>query len=238
MILTADAIGKNIDAVRERMRTAATRAGRNVDTIRLVAVSKRMPNSSVEAAISAGQYCFGENTAQGAAARRDLTGTHDTEWHFIGHLQTNKAKVVGRGFDWLHTLDSLKLANKISAVRADTGTPINVLLQVNIAGDPDKYGLTPNAVLPMADALLTGDYPGIDLRGLMTIGQRGISDDQRRMEFIALRELADSCASRLGARHFSELSMGMSEDFELAIAEGATMVRIGSTIFGSRPAAS
>jgi pyridoxal phosphate enzyme (YggS family) len=229
-----DAIAGNIERIRQRMDAAARTAGRSPDEIRLVAVSKRMPPESVAAAIAAGHRCFGENTLQDAMTKQQLIDDPAIEWHFIGHLQSNKAGAVAESFDWLHTLDSVKLAKKLAAHRPQQAAPLGVLLQVNIARDPAKYGLMPDAVADVTDTLLSTALPGIRLQGLMTIGQQGADDSQRRAEFAALRELAADCATRFGPQHFSELSMGMSDDFELAIAEGATMVRVGSSIFGSR----
>ena len=234
MPLSASAIRQNIDAVRERIRQTAAAAGRQADEIRLIAVSKKMPAESVAAAIAAGQRCFGENTLQDAATKQSQIDDPATEWHFIGHLQSNKARAVAGHFDWLHTLDSLKLAGRVSAARPTDRDPLKALLQVNIAGDPQKHGLAPDAVFNLVEGLLAADNPGIDLRGLMTIGQRIATTDERRSEFAALRTLAEDCAQRFGERHFAELSMGMSDDFELAISEGATMVRVGSAIFGAR----
>ena len=235
MPVSTGEIHRNIDTVHARMHAAAASSGRRMEDIRLVAVSKQMPVDSITAALAAGQRCFGENTLQEALAKQALLEDRDIEWHFIGHLQSNKAKNLAARFDWLHTLDSPKLAGRLSDNRPAGTDPLGVLLQVNVARDPHKYGLLPEAVTAMAEQLLTGNYPGIELRGLMTIGQRNATDDQRRTEFAALRKLGENCAARFGSRHFSELSMGMSNDYELAIAEGATMVRVGSGIFGPRP---
>lgn len=229
-----NAIAGNLEHIRQRIDAAARRAGRSADDIRLIAVSKRMPAESVAAAIVAGHRCFGENTLQDAASKLQLFDDPAIEWHFIGHLQSNKASAVAEKFDWLHTLDSVKLANKLAGHRPQQAHPLGVLLQVNIARDPAKYGLLPEAVYSVTDALLNTALPGISLEGLMTIGQQGANESQRRAEFSALRELGADCAIRFGREHFRELSMGMSDDFELAIAEGATMVRVGSSIFGSR----
>ena len=219
------------------MRVAATDAGRNVDDIRLVAVTKYMPLEYVHAAMSAGQHCFGENTLQDAHSKQVLLDNPLNEWHFIGHLQSNKAKLIPVNFAWLHTLDSLKLANKLSAGATRSQRTLNVLLQVNIANDPDKYGLPTASIYPFVEDLLQAGLSGIRLRGLMTIGRRNDSLDETRANFEALRKLAEACAERFDAHRFCELSMGMSNDFETAIAEGATMIRIGSSIFGPRPAA-
>ncbi|MGB5259611.1 MAG: YggS family pyridoxal phosphate-dependent enzyme [Gammaproteobacteria bacterium] len=237
MSLSADAIARNIQSVRERIHAAAAAVGRETADIRLIAVSKYMPAQCIAAAIAAGQRSFGENTLQDAATKQALIDEPGTDWHFIGHLQSNKAKAVAMHFDWLHTLDSLKLAKRLSDNRPDPARPLHVLLQVNIARDPAKFGLMPDAIYELTEGLLQAGYPGIELCGLMTIGQRRATLSQRCAEFSALRDLAAKCADRFGTRYFNELSMGMSGDFETAIKEGATMVRVGSAIFGPRPTA-
>lgn len=236
MSLSSSDIQKNLVSIRERMQLAAAEAGRDVNDIRLVAVSKYMPADYVQAAMSAGQHCFGENTLQDARSKQNLLDDPLNEWHFIGHLQSNKAKAIPGKFTWLHTLDSLKLAGKLSASAIHAEKTLNVLLQVNIARDPDKFGLPVESVYPFIEKLLHAELTGIRLRGLMTIGRRNASRDEARANFTALRELGEGCAQRFDASHFSELSMGMSHDFELAIAEGATLIRVGSSIFGPRPA--
>jgi len=210
-------------------------AGRDPDEVRLIAVSKYMTPDQVRQAIAAGQSCFGENTVQDAQTKQHLIDNPATEWHFIGHLQTNKAKYIPGNFAWLHTLDSLKLAARLSGYIPAETPALNVLLQINIAEDPDKSGLPAGRVFPFVDELLLAGLPGIRLGGLMTIGRREATQEERRRDFSALRDLRDSCAARVGADHFQELSMGMSNDFETAIGEGATMVRVGSAIFGARP---
>jgi len=227
-------IRTNLDAIRQRMLHAAVTSGRDPGTIRLIAVSKYMPPAYVRQAILAGQHCFGENTLQDAQSKQALMDDPATEWHFIGHLQSNKAKLVPGNFAWLHTLDSTKLAKKLSAAATST-TALRVLLQVNIANDPDKFGLPAAGLFRFIDDLLRADLSGIQLRGLMMIGRRDATDTQRRRDFSALYELGHKCAERFGAGLFSEYSMGMSGDFEDAIAEGATMIRVGSAIFGPRP---
>lgn len=234
MTLTAGDIAASLADIRSRIGSAAARAGRNPGEIRLIAVSKRMPAEYVRMAMEAGQFCFGENTVQDAQTKQALIDDPRTEWHFIGHLQTNKVKAIPGRFAWLHTLDTLKLANHLSGAALDAGQTVNVLLQINVANDPAKFGLPARQLIPFVDKLLESELAGIRLRGLMTIGRRDAAQDARRTEFAALRELAHSCAGRFGDTLFGELSMGMSEDFELAIAEGATMVRVGSAIFGAR----
>ena len=218
------------------MQRAAALCGRNPDNVRLIAVSKYMPEDYIRQAMLAGQHCFGENTIQEAQSKQALIDDPANEWHFIGHLQSNKAKFIPGNFDWLHTLDSLKLAKKLSTAAVSTSA-LRVLLQVNISGDPDKSGLPATGLFQFVDDLLGAGFIGLDLRGLMTIGRRDATPTRRRSDFSALYELGQQCAARFGAEHFCEYSMGMSGDFEDAIAEGATMIRVGSAIFGPRPSA-
>jgi pyridoxal phosphate enzyme (YggS family) len=228
-------IQANLERVREQIRTAAVAVGRRPEAIRLVAVSKYMPESYLREAMQAGQHVFGENTVQDALGKLRVLQEPGNEWHFIGHLQTNKAKHIPGNFSWFHTLDSLKLANRLARHCKDTRSTLNILIQVNISGDPDKHGLLAEHVFGFTEELLEAGHAGLSLRGLMTIGRRGASMAERQQEFAALRELAAACGERFGASRFCELSMGMSSDFELAIREGASIVRVGSAIFGPRP---
>lgn len=235
MSLTSAQIQANFAQVKARIAAAARASQRDAAAVRLVAVSKRMPVDALRAALAAGQHCFGENTVQEAVAKQDVMTGADIDWHFIGHLQSNKAAAVATRFSCLHTLDSMKLARRLSQARPADASPLQVLLQVNIADDPAKAGLAPAQLPVLAEQLLAADLPGIELAGLMTIGLRAADEAARRHEFAALRRLGETCAARFGQTHFRELSMGMSGDFELAIAEGATLVRVGSTLFGPRP---
>jgi pyridoxal phosphate enzyme (YggS family) len=229
-------IKANLQAVRERIRDAAASAGRNPEEIRLIAVSKTVSSADIMRAIDAGQRIFGESTVQEALTKRTLMEDPAIEWHFIGHLQTNKVRHIPGNFAWLHTLDSLKLARKLSSHAEAMGVVVNTLLQINIADDPDKFGMQPAGLFTFVDELLQAGLNGIRLHGLMTIGRREASVADRHRTFSQLRELRDACARRYGAGLFSELSMGMSGDFEIAVAEGSTMVRVGSALFGERPA--
>jgi len=233
--LTPD-IKTNLQAVRERIRQAAAASGRNPDEIRLIAVSKTVSSADIIRAIDAGQHIFGESTVQDAMTKLALIGDPANEWHFIGHLQTNKVKHIPGNFAWLHTLDSLKLARKLSSHAEDRGVVVNTLLQINIADDPDKFGMQPDRVFHFVDELLQTGLNGIRLCGLMTIGRREGSVADCHRAFARLRELRDACAMRFGNDMFRELSMGMSGDYEIAVSEGSTMVRVGSAIFGERPA--
>jgi len=233
----ASLIRANLESVRKRMETAALAAGRRVDDVKLVAVSKFMSTEKLRAALLAGQTCFGENYVQEALNKQLQLDDARAEWHFIGHLQGNKARHVPEHFVWLHTLDSLALAHKLSAAATRLSKPLNVLLQVNIAADPGKQGLASHAVFGFVEVLLEAGLPSLRLQGLMTIGRLQPGGPGPQADFAALRELGQACATRFGGEYFRELSMGMSDDFELAIAEGATLVRIGSAIFGPRPPA-
>lgn len=228
-------IQANLQTVRDRIRQAAAASGRNADEIRLIAVSKTVSSADIIRAIDAGQHIFGESTVQDAMTKLTLMRDPANEWHFIGHLQTNKVKHIPGSFAWLHTLDSLKLARKLSTCAETGGVVMNVLLQINIADDPDKFGMHPDSVFTFVDELLQAGLNGIRLRGLMTIGRREGSAADCHRAFSQLRELRDACAIRFGGSLFRELSMGMSGDFEIAVAEGSTMVRVGSAIFGERP---
>jgi PLP dependent protein len=228
-------IKANLQAIRERIRHAAAATGRNPDEIRLIAVSKTVSSADIIHAIDAGQHIFGESTVQDAMNKLTLMADPAIEWHFIGHLQTNKVKHIPGNFAWLHTLDSLKLARKLSTHAAAMGVVVNALLQINITGDPDKFGMHPDSVFTFVDELLQAGLNGIRPRGLMTIGRREGSVADCHRAFSQLRDLRDACAMRFGDSMFRELSMGMSGDFEIAVAEGSTMVRVGSAIFGERP---
>ena len=235
MISPMPDIQANLERVREQIRTAAVAAGRRPEAIRLVAVSKYMPESYLREAMQAGQHVFGENTVQDALGELHVLQDPGNEWHFIGHLQTNKAKHIPGNFSWLHTLDSIKLANRLVRHCQETHSTLNILIQVNVSGDPDKHGLPVERLFGFTEELLEAGHEELSLRGLMTIGRRDASVAERQREFAAMRELVAACGERFGASRFGELSMGMSSDFEQAIREGASIVRVGSAIFGPRP---
>jgi hypothetical protein len=227
-------IAGNLHRVRQALATAAREAQRDPASIRLLAVSKTMPPAAVEAAIRAGQTEFGENTIQDALRKIPLFQGRGLSWHFIGHLQSNKAKLIPGHFSWVHSIDSLALARKLSQACEHHGTQINALVQVNVSGEDSKYGVAPTELSALIEQLLAAELPAIAWRGLMTLGRFNASDDELRSCFAQLRKLRDDCVARFGLKDFSELSMGMTQDFALAIGEGATMVRIGTAIFGPR----
>jgi pyridoxal phosphate enzyme (YggS family) len=224
---------QRLAAIRARMHAACARAGRDPGEVRLIAVSKKQPLAAMQALHALGVRDFGESQVQEALAKIEQFGAAGVEWHFIGHLQSNKTRQVPGHFHWVHAVDSVRLATRLSAAWGEQMQPLQLLLQVNVAQDPAKHGLQPDELYPAAEQLLQQSLPGIALRGLMTIGYRSDDDYQARASFTALRDLLEGCRQRFGDS-FTELSMGMSGDFETAIEEGATMVRVGTALFGER----
>lgn len=226
-------VADRLSLVRQRVEEAALRAGRDPAAVRLVAVSKTHPATSVAEAAAAGQAVFGESRVQEA---RDKIPScpPGLEWHFIGHLQKNKVRQALPLFQLFHSVDSEALARAIDRVSGETGTGTAALLEVNVSGEPTKHGFTPDelrTVFPLLAAL-----PRLRLRGLMTMAPYSENPENARPFFRALRELRDELTASHGLP-LPELSMGMSGDFEPAVEEGATLVRVGTFIFGERPAA-
>lgn len=223
-------ISANLQAVNARIAAAARLAGRDPASVRLLAVSKTKLAEDVRAAAAAGQHAFGENYVQeGAdkvAALRDLA----VEWHFIGPLQSNKTRLVAGSFDWVHGIDRLKIAERLSAQRDAHLPPLQVCIQVNVSGEDSKSGVQPAELAPLA--LAVAALPRLCLRGLMCIPEPSEDAGLLRRRFGLLRELKDELMGR--GLVLDTLSMGMSDDLELAIAEGATIVRVGTAIFGER----
>jgi PLP dependent protein len=227
-------ISDNLARVHDRIAAAADSVGRRPEYIRLIAIAKTHSAEAVERAYDAGQRAFGESAVQEALAKIPQVQRDDIEWHFIGHLQSNKAKFMPGNFAWVHSLDSVKLAQRVSRLAQEAGAVVNGLIEVNVVGDPKKHGVAVDLLVPLLDELLSGGLPNLSLRGLMAIGPHPASEGGRRAAFAKLRDLRDECQRRFGINTFSELSMGMSGDYVDAIKEGATMVRIGTAIFGKR----
>ncbi|MEL7369665.1 MAG: YggS family pyridoxal phosphate-dependent enzyme [Myxococcota bacterium] len=218
-------IADNLTATRQRMADACAAVGRSPDEVTLVAVSKRQPDERLLAAYEAGQRDFGENYVQELLRKRALL-PEDARWHLIGHLQTNKAKQV-IGAHLIHTVDSIKVANALEKSASAQNITQDVLIEVNLAGEASKAGVAPDALFPIIE-LIEG-HAHLRLRGLMCIPPVG---DGKRY-FSMLRAQRDALQTRLG-RDLDQLSMGMSSDYADAIAEGATIVRVGTAIFGAR----
>ncbi|MGB7970915.1 MAG: YggS family pyridoxal phosphate-dependent enzyme [Candidatus Deferrimicrobiaceae bacterium] len=217
--------------VLSRVAQAAERSGRKGEEIRLIAVGKTKPVELIGEAIDAGLAVFGENYVQ--EAEEKIRAFPQAEWHFIGKLQRNKVKKAVSLFSWIQTVDSLSLLEEISRRAGEAGKVLPVLAEVNLAGEESKAGMDPEALAELIEA--APGLPGIRLRGLMAIPPWTEDPEESRPYFVRLRELLAECASRGGAGpQMTELSMGMSNDFEAAIEEGATMVRVGTAIFGSR----
>jgi pyridoxal phosphate enzyme (YggS family) len=228
-MLAGDEIAQRLREVRERIAQTAKRSARPPDAIRLVLASKMQSPEAVRAAYRAGARDFGENYIQEAASKRaELADLNDTTWHFIGHLQSNKTKLAVRTFDIVQTLDSARLADAIA--RVQPSPPMRVLIEVNLAAEASKSGVAPKEV----ESLIELARDKVEIVGLMTIPPPSENAEGARRYFAELRALRDRLAAKSGLA-LSELSMGMTEDFEVAIEEGATMVRVGRAVFGERP---
>lgn len=223
-----------LERVRGRIERAARSAGRNPGEIRLIAATKTVSPERLREAVACGCGSFGENRVQEAVAKMDaLTGTRGVEWHLLGPLQSNKIKsVIGR-FVLLHAIDRLDVAERLESALRERDLLQPVLLQVNVSGEPSKHGFTPDALV--GAALTLANFKHLELRGLMTIPPAAASSEESRPHFRHLKTLAMQLESqRIPGIAMKELSMGMSGDFECAIEEGATMVRIGRALFGPR----
>ncbi len=224
------AIAANLQAMRHAIAEAAWLAKRRPEDIALLAVSKTFPPADIRDAYHAGQHAFGENYVQEAldkmAALRDLP----LEWHFIGPIQTNKTRAIAENFAWVHSVDRLKIAERLSAQRPAHLPPLDLCIQVNVSGEDSKSGVAPGDVAGLAQAMAL--LPNLRLRGLMAIPAPAKTLRIQREPFARLRELLHNLNAQ--GLHLDTLSMGMSQDMQAAILEGATIVRIGSAIFGAR----
>jgi pyridoxal phosphate enzyme (YggS family) len=226
-------IGSNLQAVLRRIEAAARAAGRQPDEIRLLAVSKTRPAADIEAAYRAGQRAFGESQQQEASTKIAALAPLGLEWHFIGPVQSNKTRPIAEQFAWLHSLDREKVARRLSEQRPAGLEPLMVCIQVNVSGEASKRGVPPQATLELARQVAC--LPNLRLRGLMTIPAPASEAERQRAQFRLLHTLYDTL--RTQGMALDTLSMGMSDDLEAAIVEGATLVRVGSAIFGRRAAA-
>lgn len=225
------AIQAKITAVRAQICHYEQRYGRREGSVRLVAVSKTRPASDLQEAYRAGQQDFGENYLQEALDKQHILSELPLTWHFIGPIQSNKTRDIAERFDWVHSIDRLKIAQRLSQQRPSRLGPLNILLQVNISDEASKSGVSLSGLPALAAQVAA--LPGLALRGLMAIPAPTTDIAAQRAVFRRLREARDNLLAA-GFSDCTELSMGMSTDFEAAIAEGATMIRIGTEIFGPR----
>lgn len=226
-----------LEAINQRIAAACKRAGRDFSEVTLVAVSKTVAPARIHEAIAAGVRTLGENRVQEAAAKiaelREITAAHQVQWHLIGHLQSNKARRAVELFDAVQSVDSLKVAERLNQFAGELGKRLPIFIEVNLGGEDAKSGVAPNEALPLCEQL--GKLDQLELQGLMAVPPFLDDPEEVRPFFRRLRELRDE-AQRLGLAgpQFNQLSMGMSSDFEVAIEEGATLVRIGTALFGAR----
>jgi PLP dependent protein len=220
-----------LSLVRARIAAACGAVGRDPDAVQLLAVSKLQPIDKLRAAYAAGQRAFGENYVQEAIGKTKALGDlSDITWHLIGPLQSNKTREVAENMHWVHSIDRLKIAERLSAQRPSSLPPLNVCVQFNISAEVSKSG----AALSEADSLLAAvaALPNLRLRGVMGMPAPGIGDEETRQQFSALREVFERAKSKYES--MDTLSIGMSDDLEIAIACGSTMVRVGTAVFGAR----
>jgi pyridoxal phosphate enzyme (YggS family) len=224
------AIAAGLQACHARIGAACAQAGRPVAEVGLLAVSKTFPGEAVREAWRAGQRAFGESYVQEAVAKLADLADLPIEWHFIGPLQSNKTRPVAERFDWVHGVDRLRVAERLSAARPEAMPPLNVLVQVNVGGEASKSGVVPGEAVDLARCV--AGLPRLRLRGFMTIPRPSHDPARQRAQFAMLRDLRD--AARAAGLAVDTLSMGMSDDLEAAILEGSTLVRVGTAIFGKR----
>ena len=223
-------IEKNLASIHQRIDQAASQYGRDSNSVSLLAVSKRKPESDIRLAWQAGQKAFGENYLQEALHKKQDLNDLDIEWHFIGAIQSNKTRPIAEEFDWVHCIDRAKIARRLSEQRPASKPPVNICIQVNLDHEDSKAGIQLEEVYALAEQVV--DLPGIRLRGLMTIPAPRNNIDEQRAVFKQLK----NALAELNHRGYDcdTLSMGMTQDMEAAIAEGSTIVRIGTAIFGER----
>jgi len=223
-------IGDNLDRVREQISTAAAKSGRTPNDVELVAITKTHPAESVREAIEAGQILFGESRVQEARAKIPELPSN-CRWHFVGHLQKNKIRHALPLFEMFHGIDSLALAQDMNRIAEEEGLYPRILLEVNVAGEGSKFGFAPDALGDQTEALLA--LPRLSIEGLMCIPPLAIESEDSRKFFVQVRELRDSLEKKFSLK-LPQLSMGMTQDFPTGIEEGATLVRVGTAIFGER----
>ena len=226
-------IAENITHIYEEINEAAVRSGRDISDITLLTVTKTRTVDEILEAAESGAVHFGENRVQEASQKIPEMHKKNMTWHLIGPLQSNKSKLAVTLFDWIDSIHSQKIADALSARAVSDDRTLKVLVQVNISGEETKSGVTPDEAKKLAGYVATKE--GLELNGLMTIGSFGVSQDVTRKEYAAMRELFNTLRDDNGLhRYMKVLSMGMSDDYRIAVEEGSTMVRIGTSIFGAR----
>jgi pyridoxal phosphate enzyme (YggS family) len=233
MLIGPQNLTLHVNHVRSRIHRAAVDAGRDPAAVTLVAVTKTQTAESVRLAATAGVTDFGENYLQEALSKMDRLADLPLRWHFIGGIQSNKTRAIAERFDWVHSIERLSIARRLAEQRPFHAPPLNLCIQVELVPEPNKGGIEPAAVRPLADAVAA--LPRVRLRGLMCVPPPQADPAAARGVFARLRVLKDGLNANGHA--LDTLSMGMSGDFESAIAEGATLVRIGTALFGDRPGA-
>ena len=223
-------VTENLKLISDLLRISALDADRDPAAVRLLAVSKKQPLAKIREACAAGQRDFGENFVQEGVDKIQAIAETGITWHFIGHLQSNKTRVVAEYFDWVHTIDKLKTAKRLSDQRPDGLPPLNICLQVNVDNEDSKSGILPDALPELAAAC--AELPNLNFRGLMCLPAIRSEFEEQRMPFATLRKLAEEL--RRAGVDTDTLSMGMTADYRAAIFEGATIVRIGTALFGAR----
>jgi len=223
-------IARNLSQINDQISDMEQTCNRSAGSVRLLAVSKRKPDEMIRSAAACGQICFGENYAEEGAAKREALSDLSLEWHYIGHIQSNKTRLISATYDWVQSVDRKKIAQRLSTHRPAGLPPLNICLQVNIDAEASKSGCTPNELAALAASVSTMD--GLTLRGIMAIPAPQADESAQRIVFRKLHSLYREIQSIHPA--VDTLSMGMTADMKSAIAEGATMVRIGTAIFGQR----
>ncbi len=231
MLIVPQNLAENVRSVRARVAAAAARCGRTVDSVTIVGASKSQALTAIEAVAREGIADFGESYVQEALGKMDALAHLPLTWHFIGHVQANKTRPLAERFAWVHGIDRLKLAERLSAQRPFHAPPLNVCIEVNVGGEASKAGVAPAQLPALASAVAS--LPRLVLRGLMCLPPEEHEFERQRHWFARVRELFEGL--KAGGLRLDTLSMGMSGDLEAAVAEGATLVRVGTALFGPRP---
>ncbi len=232
-MITEPEILENLPDVKTRIANACARVGRDPESVLLIGAAKTVAAETVRKYLQAGLRAVGENYVQEGAGKIEILGRGSAQWHCIGALQSNKAREVVSYFDWVHSIDRAKIARALQRAAENEGRTLNALLQVNVGGESSKAGCAPQEIFALYESCR--ELPNLQVRGLMCLPPPRENSEEKRADFRQLRELRDGLREKFAAASTcSELSMGMSGDFEIAVEEGATMVRVGTALFGAR----